>query len=109
MGEKSKHLFNFGLGSGDAEGRDGWYMANEGEEMQEHSRGCRGSKDTFLLCYRRTIGCVTVPILSLFMTMGVILLCGIDTPHIQVPVSYGVRMWLSPRGFHLLAWVAELI
>lgn len=71
--------------------------------MEEHSRVRRSSEDTFVLCYRRTIGCVTVPIQSLFVTTGVILLRGIETPHIEVPVSYRVRMWLSPREFHLLA------
>lgn len=46
VGEKNKHLSNFGLGSGDAEGRDGWDMANEGEEVEEEEdgKGCRSSK-----------------------------------------------------------------
>lgn len=46
MGAKSKHLCNFGLGSGEAEGRGGWDMANEGEEMEEEEdgRGCRSSE-----------------------------------------------------------------
>lgn len=46
MGEKNKHLSNSGLGSGDTEGRDGWDMANEGEEVKEEEdgKGCRSSK-----------------------------------------------------------------
>ena len=46
VGEKRKHLFSVCLGSGEAEGRASWDMANEGEEMEkgEHGRGCRSSK-----------------------------------------------------------------
>lgn len=42
-GRGKQTFVQFGPSSGEAEGRDGWDMANEGEEMEEDGRGYRSS------------------------------------------------------------------